>query len=101
MNIREGTLAYYDILADKPQTLCRLQQGRFDVEPMIDHLIKEGVFAMQGTIFYDGGIVFRADKPGDPILKYEKTQAEKLAEVRAELKRIADSAKYSGDGSCL
>lgn len=72
MSIREGTLAYFDLLADKPQPMTRLQRGRFDVTPMIDEQISVGLFAEQLTCFPRSGIIFRADKPGDPILKYER-----------------------------
>jgi len=101
--MREGTLAYYEVLADKPQDRDRLNQGRFDVTPMIDHQIGERLLAEQLTLpsFPQSGVIFRADKSGDPILKYERAKAERLNLVRQELHLIGISAKYSGDGVSL
>ena len=100
-NIREGTLAYYDVLADKPQDRQRLNQGRFDVTPMIDHQIGEGLLAEQLTCFPKSGIIFRADKSGDPILKHEAWVREQIEADRRELRMIAGSARYDGTGTMI
>jgi hypothetical protein len=73
MNFREGQLAYYDVLSDKPQPMSRLYGGMFNMKPLVEKGFKSGLLASQGTLFFDEGeIVFRSDMKGDPILKYEQ-----------------------------
>jgi hypothetical protein len=68
----EGTRNYFKVLADNPKPLESMRLGRVTAEVTVNRLMNEKILAIQDTLFFDKeGIVFRADRPGDPMLKYE------------------------------
>ena len=83
MNIREGQLAYFDVLNDRPQEVCRFKQGRFKAEVMLNARLKDRIFAIQLPLegFPSSGVVFRRDLPGDPMIKFEKKRLEYEREI--------------------